>query len=275
MRLTLLLSLFVLGTAALALTACGDADEPVDRIRLVTTTSTRDSGLLDYLLKPWSKETNIEVQVVAVGTGQALALGTRGDADIVMVHARAREDAFVEAGHGVDRRDLMWNDFVIAGPPEDPAGIQGATDVVAALREIHASGAKFVSRGDDSGTHIREQSLWKAAGLAPREEPFYYQAGQGMGPCLTMADELRAYILTDRGTYLAVKSNKNLAVLVEGDTRLRNPYGVILVNPEKHPHVRVDAAKKLMDFLTSREGQAKIGAFRVDGEILFHPVSTQ
>lgn len=274
MRPALLFASCVLLAAGLLASGCGDPDATAQRLRLATTTSTRDSGLLDYLLKPWSERTGIEVQVVAVGTGQALALGTRGDADLLMVHARAREDAFVAAGHGIDRRDLMWNDFVVAGPPEDPAGVEGMTDVAAALRKIHASGAKFVSRGDDSGTHIREQALWQAAGLAPREEPYYYKAGQGMGPCLTMADELRAYILTDRGTYLAVREGKDLAVLVEGDARLRNPYGVILVNPQRHPHVNVTAARELVDYLTSPEGQERIGAFRVDGEILFHSVST-
>ena len=212
----------------------------------------------------------MQVDRIAVGTGRALALARRGDADLVLVHARAREDAFVAAGSGIDRRDVMWNDFVIAGPAEDPAGAREATSAAAALRRIAAAEASFVSRGDDSGTHTRERDLWKAAGIEP-DWPNYRDAGQGMGACLNIADELCAYVLTDRGTYLAFGERVDLVVLVEGDPALRNPYGAILVNPERHAHVNAKGARKLLDYLTSAEGQAKIADFRLGGEVLFHP----
>lgn len=243
-----------------------------ERLTLVTTTSTENSGLLKYLLTPWKAETGIDVRVIAVGTGQALALARRGDADLVLVHARAREDAFVASGNGIDRRDVMWNDFIVVGPPSDPAGLRGSEDAAAAFAKIAATQARFVSRGDDSGTHIRELAIWKRAGVNPEKQAFYAKAGQGMGPCLTMADERRAYILTDRGTFLAVGAGKDLEILVEGDPFLRNPYGAILVNPERHPHVHAQSALKLLDYLTSPEGQARIDAFRVDDQVLFHPV---
>lgn len=245
-------------------------------LRLATTTSTYNSGLLDDLLPHFEKQEGIEVQVVAVGTGKALALGERGDADLLLVHAREREDAFLEAGHGVDRRDIMWNDFVVVGPAADPAGVRGLPDAVEAFRRIRARRALFVSRGDDSGTHTRERALWRKTGQEPpRGEDYYLEAGQGMGPCLTLADEKRAYLLTDRGTFLAYRAKLALEVLVEGDPRLRNPYGAMLVNPERHPHVKAEAARKLLDYLTSEEGQRRIGAFRVGGQVLFHPVTTK
>jgi len=253
---------------------CGHDTGASARVRLVTTTSTANSGLLTHLLEPFREETDIDVVVVAVGTGQALALGSRGDADLVLVHARAREDAFVAAGHGVDRRDVMWNDFVIVGPPSDPADVRGETDPGAALRRILTAKALFVSRGDDSGTHIRERALWKKAGLDPEGHEHYWKAGQGMGKCLVMADEKSAYALSDRGTYLAFRGRTDLAILVSGDVSLRNPYGAIRVNPEKHPGVQANAARKLLDYLTSATGQERIASFRVDGEILFHATST-
>ncbi len=265
MRITILISLVL---ALSFLTACGGpGDTP--RIRLATTTSTDDSGLLDFLLPPFEEKEGVQVDRIAVGTGRALALARRGDADLILVHARAREDAFVAAGWGIDRRDIMWNDFVIAGPDEDPADIKGATDAADALRRIAAARAGFISRGDDSGTHTRERDLWKAAGITP-DWPRYKEAGQGMGNCLTIANETRAYVLCDRGTFLAFGKRMDLTVLVEGDPALRNPYGAILVNPEKHPHVNAAGAKKLLDYLTSPQGQAKIEAFRVDGRVLFH-----
>jgi len=251
--------------------ACSQA-EPA-RVRLATTTSTENSGLLEWLLPPFEERENIEVQVIAVGTGQALALGERGDADLLLVHARAREDAFMDAGHGAERRDVMWNDFVILGPPSDPAGVHGLTDASVALRRIADAKSPFVSRGDDSGTHIKERALWAKTGGPPEGEPFYLDAGQGMGKCLVMADEKRAYVLADRGTFLSVKSTIDLEVLVEGDPALRNPYGVILVDPKRHPGVHAGAAGRLFDYLTSPAGQARISAFRVDGAQLFHPVS--
>jgi tungstate transport system substrate-binding protein len=263
---TSLLALLVF--SALSLVACGASTEP-SVIVLATTTSTDNSGLLDALLPPFEKREGIKVNRVAVGTGRALALAKRGEADLILVHARAREDAFVAEGFGIDRRDIMWNDFVIAGPPADPAGIRGTTGAAKALAKIAAAEADFISRGDDSGTHIREQSLWKAAGLVPGWTG-YREAGQGMGPCLTIAHEKQAYVLSDRGTFLSYGQRVDLEVLCEGDPALRNPYGAILVNPAKHPHVRVKAARKLLNYLTSPEGKDRIDAFRVDGEILFH-----
>jgi tungstate transport system substrate-binding protein len=251
------------------LPGCGGPVE-TPRIRLATTTSTDDSGLLDHLLLPFERRESVKVVRIAVGSGQALALARRGDADILLVHARAREDAFVAEGWGVERRDVMWNDFVIAGPAADPAGIRDAADAGDALRRIAAARAPFVSRGDDSGTHTRERHLWKAAGLTP-DWPDYKEAGQGMGNCLTVADQTRSYVLTDRGTYLAFGERLDLEVLVQGDPALRNPYGAILVNPERHPHVNADGARKLLDYLTSSEGQARIASFRVGGKVLFHP----
>jgi len=271
LRLLLAPVLLLAGAALLFWIGWEEKPPEAKRLRLVTTTSTENSGLLKYLLDPWKQETGIDVQVLAVGTGQALALATRGDADLVLVHARAREDAFVASGHGLDRRDVMWNDFVIAGPPEDPAGVRSLRNAVAALRKIHAANARFVSRGDDSGTHIREQDLWKSAGMSPEGRKSYAKAGQGMGPCLTIADQTRSYILTDRGTFLAVRKGKQLEVLVEGDPSLRNPYGLILVNPARHPHVHAENAKRLQTWLLSEAGQRRIGAFRADGAVLFHP----
>jgi tungstate transport system substrate-binding protein len=243
------------------------------RLRLTTTTSTANSGLLEHLLPPFEEATGIEVVVIAVGTGQALALGERGDADLVLVHAREREDAFVAAGYGIDRRDVMWNDFVIVGPKDDPASIRGETDPTIALKRLQEAKALFVSRGDDSGTHIREQSLWKDADIDPAGD-WYWKAGQGMGRCLVMANEKKGYILTDRGTYLAFRSRIDLEILVEGHATLRNPYGAIRVNPDKHPRVKSSEALELLDYLTSPVGQERISTFRVAGEVLFHPVST-
>jgi len=266
MRLALM---FLIALLLSLLPACGGTTD-APRIRLATTTSTDDSGLLDYILPPFEARDGVKVDRIAVGTGRALALAKRGDADLLLVHARAREDAFVADGWGIDRRDIMWNDFVIAGPADDPAAIGKATDAADAFRRIAAAKAVFISRGDDSGTHTRERMLWKATGITP-DWPAYKEAGQGMGSCLNIAHEKRAYVLTDRGTFLAFGKRVDLTVLVEGDPALRNPYGAILVNPEKHPHVNVGGARRLLDYLTSAEGQAKIAAFRVDGKVLFHP----
>lgn len=250
----------------LLLAACGSHEAP-KILRLATTTSTRDSGLLEFLLPPFEKKEGIEVQVIAVGTGQALEQGKRGDADLVFVHARSLEDEFVAKGHGTDRRDVMWNDFIVLGPPSDPAGIKGLADVAEAFRRIAAKRATFISRGDKSGTHIREQEIWAKAGGVPKDPDFYLDAGQGMGPCITMAAEKGAYLLADRGTWLA-KKRPELAVLVEGDKMLRNEYGAILPT-----HAKADRAvgRKLLDYLTSPEGQRRIGEYRVEGEQLFHP----
>lgn len=260
--------ILLLVVLALLLPACGDSAEP-DTIILATTTSTDDSGLLDSLLPPFEAREGIKVNRVAVGTGRALAIAKRGEADILLVHARAREDAFVAEGFGIDRRDIMWNDFVIVGPAGDPAGVRGTKEALDAVKKIARAKAKFVSRGDDSGTHIRERSLWAAAGLTP-DWADYREAGQGMGPCLAIAHEMLAYVLTDRGTFLAYGQRVDLEVLCEGDPALRNPYGAILVDPGRHPHVKVDAARKLLDYLTSPEGKDRIDAFRIDGKVLFH-----
>ncbi len=253
----------------LLLAACGGREEP-KVLRLATTTSTRDSGLLEFLLPPFEEREKIEVQVIAVGTGQALALGERGDADLVFVHAPPLEDEFVARGNGADRRDIMWNDFVVLGPAADPAGVRGLTDPVDAFRRVAAKRAPFVSRGDKSGTHVRELEIWGKAGGAPKGEGFYLDAGQGMGACLVLAGEKDAYILADRGTWLAFRKKVGLEVLVEGGLPLRNEYGAILVT-----HGKADRAlgKKLLDYLTSSEGQRRIGAFRVEDEQLFHPVA--
>jgi len=269
MRLAALLA--ILGCAA-CLASCGDGATAPTRLRLATTTSTENTGLLAWLLPPFEEAENVRVETIAVGTGKALALGERGDADVLLVHARSREDAFVAAGHGVDRRDVMWNDFVLLGPPDDPVRVKGTVDAAAALRKIGEARARFVSRGDDSGTHIRERSLWEAAGGRPDWEA-YWETGQGMGATLTIADEKHGYVLADRGTVLAFGRKIDLVVLVESDPELRNPYGVIRVNPDRHAHVEAQAARQLLDYLTSPAGQARIAAFRKDGKVLFHPNS--
>jgi tungstate transport system substrate-binding protein len=243
------------------------------RLILATTTSTEDSGLLDYILPDFEEKYNAEVDVVAVGTGQALELGANGDADVVLVHARAREDAFVEEGNGTQRYDVMYNDFVIVSPADDPAGIAGMTDAAAAFAAIADAEAPFVSRGDDSGTHTKEKAIWEAAGITP-EGDWYISAGQGMGAVLTMSDELAAYTLADRATYLAMQAEGlGLDILVEGDPILFNPYGVIPVNPEKHPDVNAELAQQFVDWLVSLETQELIASFEVNGQQLFTPDS--
>lgn len=240
------------------------------RIRMSTTTSTENSGLLAVLLPPFEETWGCKVDVIAVGTGKALRLGANGDVDVVLVHARPAEDRFVAEGHGVNRRDVMHNDFVVLGPPEDPAGVRGAGSAAEAFRRIATAEAHFVSRGDDSGTHKKELGLWAAAGLKPKGS-WYKEAGQGMGPVLLMAHELGAYTLSDRGTYLAFRNKLDLAVLFEGDPALANPYGVIAVNPVRHPHVNYEGAMLLIGYLTGPRGQRIIKGFRKGGEPLFLP----
>ena len=244
-----------------------------ERLKLATTTSTENSGLLAVVLPHFEATFGCVVDVIAVGTGQALALGEGGDVDLVMVHAPDLEQAWVAARHGVDRRTFMQNDFVILGPAEDPAGVAGGKDGAAALTRILERGATFVSRGDQSGTHHRERALWAAAGVEPAGDG-YLEAGQGMGAVLVIADEKRAYTLSDRGTWLARRAQLELAVLVEGDPALDNPYSVIAVNPEHHPHVKAGLARQLMDWLCGADAQARIGAFRIGGEPLFTPLLT-
>ena len=242
---------------------------------LATTTSTQDSGLLDVILPDFQQQYNVQVDVVAVGTGQAIKLGEDGNADVLLVHARAQEDAFMEAGHGVRREDVMYNDFIIVGPASDPAGIKGGTSAVEAFQKIAQTQSLFISRGDDSGTHSKEKSIWKAAEIEPAGD-WYISAGQGMGAVLTMADEQQAYTLSDRATYLArTLEGLQLEILVEGDPLLFNPYGVLAVNPDKGPHIKADLANTFIDWIISVPTQEKIGQFGVDkfGQSLFTPDS--
>ncbi len=242
----------------------------VEDIRLATTTSTENSGLLKFLLPKFEAGYGAKVRVISVGTGQAIKLGENGDADVVLVHARPAEDKFVVHGYGVNRRDVMYNDFVLVGPRQDPAAVRGMKDVVAAMRKISASGAKFISRGDDSGTHQMEIGYWKNAGITPRGA-WYMSAGQGMGQVLTIAAELRAYTLTDRATYGAYRSRLGLEILVADDPRMFNPYGIIAVNPARHPDVNYAGAMALIEWITSLQGQTAIAEFKVNGEQLFFP----
>jgi len=241
-------------------------------LKLATTTSTEDSGLLDVLLPEFKKDTNYDVKVIAVGTGQAIEMGEAGDVDVILVHSRAAEDKFVADGFGVDRRDVMYNDFIIIGPTEDPAGIKGQTDVLAAFKAIAAKQVLFVSRADDSGTDKKEKGIWEKAAIKP-SGAWYIEAGQGMGDTFRMADEKKAYTLIDRATYLALKDKYNLEIVVEGDKALFNPYGVIPLNPEKFPQVDYEGATKFAEWLTSEKGQKMIGEFGKDkyGQSLFIP----
>jgi tungstate transport system substrate-binding protein len=243
-------------------------------IRLATTTSTENSGLLAYILPMFEAKYGGKVRVVAVGSGAAIKLGENGDADVILAHSREAEDKFVAQGFGVDRRDVMYNDFVIVGPKSDPAGIRGVKDAVAAMKKIQASGAPFVSRGDDSGTHVMELRYWKDAGIEPKG-PNYFSIGQGMGQTLTFAGEKQGYTLTDRATFAQTKAKTGLEILVEGDPRLFNPYGIIAVNPKKHPKVNFKGAMALIDWMTSPEGQEAIASFKPNGEQLFFPSAKQ
>jgi len=262
-----------LATLLTGLLALAHAAMAGESIILQSTTSTQNSGLLDWLLPRFEEKTGIRVKVVAVGTGQALKNAARGDGDVVLVHARRLEEEFVRAGHGVDRRDVMYNDFVIVCPKSDPAGIAGMKDAAEALRRIARKKVKFVSRGDDSGTHHKELALWRAAGIDPRRESgtWYLEAGRGMGATLNMAAAMNACALTDRGTWIAHNNRGDLTIVVEGDPRLFNQYGVMLVNPKRHPHVKEKAARAFIDWLTGPEGQKLIAAYRLKGEQLFFP----
>jgi len=240
-------------------------------LRLATTTSTENSGLLKVLLPQFEAKYAVKVRVIAVGTGKALKLGENGDADVLLVHAPGAELAFMAGGHGVNRRKVMHNDFLVVGPVEDPAGIKGTTDVVEALRRIAEQRAKFISRGDNSGTDQMEKSLWPLIGVDPASAVWYVSAGLGMGEVLTMAAELQGYTLTDRGTYAAYRAKSGLQIAVQGDPRLFNPYSVIAVNPAKYPDINFRDASRFSDWITSPEGQQAISAFRIDGEQVFFP----
>ena len=242
-------------------------------ITVASTTSTEQSGLFKHLLPIFQKRSGIEVRVVAQGTGQALDTGRRGDADVVFVHAKPLEEKFVAEGYGLKRFEVMYNDFILVGPKADPAQVRGTKDIVAALKRIKASKAPFASRGDRSGTHFAEVNLWQAGGIdiAREKGGWYRETGSGMGPTLNTASAMNAYALADRGTWLSFKNRGELVVAVEGDRRLFNQYGVILVNPEKHPHVKQALGQTFIDWLVSDGGQEAIAAFKVNGEQLFFP----
>ena len=263
LRLTLTLTLL-----------CAFAAQAQERfIVMASTTSTEQSGLFLHLLPAFTAATGIAVRVVAVGTGQALDMGRRGDADVLFVHDRAAEDQFVTEGFGLPRRDVMFNDFVLIGPTADPAGARGR-DVAAALARLAASSGTFVSRGDKSGTHAAELRYWQIAGIDPATKPGaldYKACGCGMGPALNMAAATNAYVLADRGTWLGFRNRGDLRVLVEGDRRLFNPYGVIVVNPARHPHTKAALAQAFADWVVSPAGQARIAGFRIGGEPVFFP----
>jgi len=248
------------------------AQDKARSIVMASTTSTEQSGLFPHLLPAFKAATGIEVKVVAVGTGQALDMARRGDADVVFVHDQAEEEKFVEQGYGLKRRPVMYNDFVLIGPKSDPAGAKG-DDIVRALDRIAAANVEFISRGDKSGTHSAELRYWKLAGGSPPAQRFgnYKECGCGMGPALNIASSSNAYALADRGTWLSFKNRGELAVLVQGDKRLFNQYGVIVVNPARFPHVKADLAQSFSDWITSEKGQAVIAAYRINGEQLFFP----
>lgn len=261
------------GTALLSLSAAVHAAGQDDVIIVASTTSTQDSGLFGHLLPIVRERTGVEVRVVAQGTGQALDTARRGDADVVFVHDPEAERRFVAEGFGVARHPVMYNDFLLVGPAADPAGIRGGRDIVAALRAIAGGRFVFVSRGDRSGTHQAELRLWAAAGVhvEPAPERWYRAVGQGMGPTLNIASATDAYVLTDRGTWISFRNKGTLQPMVEGDARLFNQYGAILVNPARHPHVKAAAGQRFIDFLLSPAGQQAIADFRVEGQQLFHP----
>jgi len=243
-------------------------------IVVASTTSTQDSGLFGHILPLFKRKTGIDVKVVAQGTGQALDTGRRGDADVVFVHAKPLEEKFVADGFGVKRHPVMYNDFILIGPTHDPAGVKGAKDITAALRAIRAKGLSFISRGDRSGTHAAELALWKAAGIEiPGKDkgPWYKEIGQGMGAALNTAAAGDAYVLSDRGTWISFKNKANLTIVVEGDKRLFNQYGVILVNPARHPHVKKEWGQAFIDWLVSPEGQKAIQDYKINGQQLFFP----
>jgi tungstate transport system substrate-binding protein len=263
--------LAALGLATLLVAVTARADRPF--ITVASTTSTEQSGLFGHLLPAFTTKTGTEVRVVAVGTGQALKIGGRGDADVVFVHDKPSELAFLAAGYGIDRREVMYNDFVLIGPKGDPAKVDGGHDVVAALRKIAAAQAAFASRGDDSGTDKAEKRLWQDAGIDIKAASgrWYKDTGSGMGPTLNTAAAMDAYALSDRGTWLSFQNRRDLKIVVEGDQRLFNQYGVMLVNPARHPTVKQALGLAFMDWLVSPEGQGTIAAYMIAGKQLFFP----
>jgi len=258
---------------AIALVAGAPASAQEKTIVVSSTTSTMDSGLFEHILPRFKEKTGIEVKVLSQGTGQALDTGRRGDCDVVFVHARAQEEKFIADGFGEKRYPVMYNDFVLIGPSSDPAGVTGSKDIAAALVAIKDKAAPFISRGDRSGTHSAELALWKNAGvdIAKDKGAWYKDIGQGMGAALNTASALNAYVLADRGTWLSFKNRGELRIVVEGDKKLFNQYGVILVNPAKHPHVKKALGQQFIDWLVSPEGQKAIADYKINGEQLFYP----
>lgn len=261
--------LALLGGALLGTTALADDKS----ILLQSTTSTANSGLYDHILPMFTEKTGIKVNVVAVGTGQAIKNAQNGDGDVLLVHAKPDEEKFVADGYGVERFDVMYNDFIVVGPPSDPAGIDGMKDTLAALTQVAEAGAKFASRGDNSGTHKMELALWKDAGIDPTgaSGDWYRETGSGMGATLNAAVGMGAYAITDRGTWISFENKGDYKILVEGDPRLFNQYGIILVNPQKHPRVKAAQGQAFIDWILSDEGQAAIASYKLDGEQLFFP----
>jgi len=270
-RLHTLAALAVLGI--LSITPASAEDKS---IVVASTTSTQDSGLFGHLLPAFKQKTGIDVKVIAQGTGQALDTGRRGDADVVFVHAKSAEEKFLAEGQSTKRYPVMYNDFVLIGPKSDPAGIKGTKDIVAALKTIKEKGAPFISRGDRSGTNIAELKLWKVAGIdiAKDKGPWYKDIGQGMGAALNTASAANAYVISDRGTWLSFKNRGDLVIAVEGDKRLFNQYGVMLVNPAKHPNVKAALGQQFIDWLISSEGQKTIADYKINGQQLFYPNAT-
>jgi tungstate transport system substrate-binding protein len=263
--------LLVAAIAFCALAAPAIAQEK--SILVASTTSTQDSGLFDYILPLFKAKSGVDVKVVALGTGQALDTGRRGDVDVVFVHAKSQEEKFIAEGFALKRFPVMYNDFILVGPKSDPAGVRGSHDIVAALQKLKDKRTTFISRGDGSGTHIAELNLWKNAGIdiASDKGPWYKEIGQGMGAALNTASALDAYVLTDRGTWLSFKNKGDLVVAVEGDKRLFNQYGVMLVNSKVHPQVKEKWGQQFIDWLISPEGQRHIADYKVDGQQLFYP----
>lgn len=270
------MSRWILGFFVLALAAAPGIGQPVAQEKFITvasTTSTQNSGLFDHILPIVQKKTGIQVRVVAVGTGQAIKIGEKGDADVLFVHHRPSEDKFVADGFGVKRYDVMYNDFIVVGPRNDPAQVKGMKDAVGAFKKIAAAKAPFASRADDSGTHKMELSLWKEGGIDIKAASgsWYRETGSGMGATLNTAAAMNAYALADRGTWLSFKNRGDLGVVVEGDSKLFNPYGIILVNPKKHPHVKAEWGQAFIDWIVSKEGQQAIAEYKINGEALFAP----
>jgi tungstate transport system substrate-binding protein len=266
--------LSTLAAAAICMLMLGAPAAAADRFIIVqSTTSTQNSGLFDHILPMFTKKSGIEVRVVAVGTGQAIKNAANGDGDVLFVHAKPAEQKFVADGQGVERFDVMYNDFVIVGPAADPARVGGSEDVTASLKKIAAAGAPFASRGDDSGTHKKERALWKEAGVDPTKASgqWYRETGSGMGATLNVAVGMGAYALTDRATWIAFKNRGDFAIHVQGDPRLFNQYGIILVNKDKHPSVKADLGQQFIDWVLSDEGQKAIASYKLNGEQLFYP----